>query len=499
MTTLSSQQSAVINYIENGKSSAVVEAVAGAGKTYTLIEILKTIKDKKVLFCAFSAAIAAEIKDRIQPFGFDNCKVSTVHSFGLASYRRFQTRLKTWEFKLNDIAREDFRGEFYDIQGFAVAAADMAKQVGIGPLQNIDNDAVWFEMCEHFNLFDSLPEKYSSDRGIDAARYLLNQSNQVRDIVDYSDMIYLPILHKCRTEQFDYILLDEAQDTNPTRRALVKMALKPQGRLIAVGDPHQAIFGFTGADSDALDRIKQDFNAVTLPLSVTYRCPKNVVEVANRWVSHIEAHESAPDGIVDSCELQDIAKLASKDDAVICRLTKPLVELAYSLLRQNVACKVEGRKIGEGLINICKKWKTVKTVGQLQAKVEEWAQREITKHKAKGNDSRCQNIEDQAQTLGVFIAQCDDSDPVSILIGKIQALFGDTKNSKQNVLTLSTIHRTKGREWDRVFCLGMDTYSPSKWARQAWEMEQEDNLCYVQVTRAKKHLTMVTVPPKQRD
>jgi len=44
--------------------------------------------------------------------------------------------------------------------------------------------------------------------------------------------------------------------------------------------------------------------------------------------------------------------------------------------------------------------------------------------------------------------------------------------------------------------LGMDRYSPSKWAKQAWELVQEDNLCYVQVTRAKSHLTLVNVPAK---
>jgi superfamily I DNA/RNA helicase len=314
--------------------------------------------------------------------------------------------------------------------------------------------------------------------------------------VDYSDMIYLPILKNLRIWQYDNILLDEAQDTNSTRRALVKMMLKPSGRLFAVGDPCQAIYGFTGADSQALDNIRSDFNAETLPLTVTYRCPKSIVQVANRWVDHIQAHESAPDGVVDSCELQEVAKLATAQDAIICRNTKPLVELAYNLIRNSVACKVEGRSIGEGLIKLAERWKTAKTVGELQAKIQVWAENEIAKHKAKGNDSRCQVVEDQAETLGVFIMQCEDSDPISVLIGKIRSLFGDTEQGAQRVLTLSTIHKSKGREWDRVFVLGMDRYSPSKWARQAWELVQEDNLCYVQVTRAKSHLTLVNVPAK---
>lgn len=497
MATLSPQQIAVLEYILTGHGSAVIEAVAGAGKTFTLIEILKAIKNSDVLFCAFNKAIANEITDRIDPIGID-CKVSTIHALGFAAYRNIQKRVKVDGFKLNNIAKSEFTGEYADLQSFAIAATDMAKQVGLGVLKDENNDNNWYEMCEHFSLFDSLPDKYTTDRGIDAARYLLNASNNLMNIVDFSDMIYMPILKKARVQQYDYILLDEAQDTNSTRRALVKMMLKPQGRLIAVGDPHQAIYGFTGADSDSLAMIKEEFNAVTLPLSVTFRCPKSIVTVANQWVNHIEAHDSAPEGIVDSCDYQDIAKVATKDDAIICRLTKPLVELAYNLLRQNVACKVEGRKIGEGLVNICKKWKGVKNVAELQVKVENWAEREITKHKAKGNDSRCQNIEDQAETLYIFMAQCEESDPVSTLIGKIQALFTETKE-RQNVLILSTIHRSKGREWNRVFALGMETYSPSKWARKAWELEQEDNLCYVQVTRAKKQLTLVNASQKNRE
>jgi superfamily I DNA/RNA helicase len=210
--------------------------------------------------------------------------------------------------------------------------------------------------------------------------------------------------------------------------------------------------------------------------------------------SKLQAAESAPEGIVDSCELQDLAKIVTQNDAVLCRNTKPLVELAYNFIRNSIACKVEGRKIGEGLITLATRWKSVKTVGELSARLDQWATNEIAKHKAKGNDSRCQVVEDQAETLGVFIMQCEDSDPISTLVSKINDLFADTENFTQSILTLSTIHKAKGREWNRVFALGMSTYSPSKWAKQSWELVQEDNLQYVQVTRAKQHLTLVNVP-----
>ena len=492
---LSPQQTAAVKFVSDSRANLVLEAVAGAGKTTTLVEMVNATKGS-VAFCAFNKAISLEIDAKIAPLNLgDRVKVGTLHSFGFGAVRRAYSRVKVDGYKMRELARREFNGEYEHLRQFAQSAATMAKECGIGATME-DNFDNWMWMLNHYNLVDSLPDKVTEQQGIDAAQYLLGVSNSLTQIVDYSDMIYLPILNRLKIWQYDNILLDEAQDTNSTRRALVKMMLKPQGRLFAVGDPCQAIYGFTGADSQALDNIRSDFNAETLPLTVTYRCPKSIVSVANRWVDHIQAHEDAPDGVVDSCELQDIAKLATAQDAIICRNTKPLVELAYNLIRNSVACKVEGRSIGEGLIKLAERWKSAKTVGELQAKIEAWAENEITKHKTKGNDSRCQIIEDQAETLGVFMMQCEESDPISVLVSKIRSLFGDTESGQQKVLTLSTIHKAKGREWDRVFALGMDRYSPSKWARQAWELIQEDNLCYVQVTRAKSHLTLVNVPAK---
>jgi superfamily I DNA/RNA helicase len=489
---LSTQQIAAIAAAAAGRYT-VIEAVAGAGKTTTLIEIMKGCHGS-VAFCAFNKSISTEIEYKISPLNLPNVKVGTLHSFGFSAIRRSVASVKVDANKLRQIARQEFTGEFENLLPFVVPAAAMAKECGIGAVvpDSVDN---WAAMFDHHNLWESLPENVTNDRAIDAAQYLLNCSNQVKNFIDFSDMIYLPILYKMRIWQYDNILLDEAQDTNVTRRALVKMMLKSGGKLIAVGDPHQAIYGFTGADSQALDNIKQ-FGAVTVPLSVTFRCPKSIVKVANRWVDHIEAAESAPEGVVDSCELSQISTLAGPQDAVICRNTKPLVELAYNLIRNSVACKVEGRSIGEGLIRLATRWKTVKNVGQLADKLDAWQENEITKHKTKGNDSRCQVIEDQAETLRVFIDQCDYSDPISVLVSKISAIFTDTKDGEQRILILTTIHKAKGKEWDRVFALGMDRYSPSKYSRQAWELQQEDNLCYVQVTRAKHHLTMVNVPAK---
>jgi DNA helicase II / ATP-dependent DNA helicase PcrA len=491
---LSSQQTAAIDFIKNSNKSLILSAVAGAGKTSTLLAMLEATEGS-VAFCAFNKSIAKEIEFKVNQQNINkDVKVGTVHSFGFGAIRRSISRVNVDGNKIQTIVRDNFNNEESNMQTFLISAVAMAKEVGIRACVN-DNYNTWIQMFDHYDLWNSLPLDVNTDKAIGLCQDVLDISNKTLNVVDFSDMIYLPILKKMRIWKYSNIFLDEAQDTNATRRALVKMMLAPKGRLIAVGDPHQAIYGFTGADSNALDLIQKEFKAKELPLSVTFRCPKNVVKEAQKYVQHIESHPDSADGIVDECNLQDLPNLVTQDDAIICRNTKPLVEVAYNLIRNKIPCKVEGRKIGEGLIKLATRWK-VKTVGTLINKLEAYKEKEIEKYKKKENESMCQVIEDQVETLAVFIDQCKVDDPISTLISKIQELFDDTENKK--ILVLSTIHRSKGREWNRVFALGINHYSPSKYAKKDWELIQENNLLYVLVTRAKNHLTKVNVSETQK-
>jgi superfamily I DNA/RNA helicase len=481
MIILSSEQELAREAARLQNQNLIIEAVAGAGKTFTLIEILKVLSGE-VAFTAYNKDIATEIQQRIAPLNLDNVNVGTIHSMGFGAIRRAIKNVKVDGNKLSKLAKDEFYGDYENLREIAIKGAELAKQVMPKTHQE------WQKMFDHYNAWDIVPEDINSDTAIDAAQYLLNVSNNSRNVVDFSDMIYMPIQFNLRIWQYDVILLDEAQDTNRARREIIKKMLKPNGILIAVGDPHQAIYGFTGADNNSLNIIKEEFNAKILRLSTTYRCPKKIVEYAQQWVSHIQSHESSPEGVLDFCGIKDMNVMPN--DAILCRNTRPLIEVAYSLIRKKIPCKVEGRKIGEGLIKLINRWKSSKTVGKLEEKLEEWAEREIKKNKDKERFSVCQDIEDRFQTIKVFIEQCDEADDLTVLTQKIRNLFEDNTSG---CVILSTIHKAKGREWNHVFALGMNKYSPSKWARNEWEIEQERNLCYVQVTRAKQHLTIVDV------
>ena len=491
---LSKQQLAAVDAIKNGRQSIILSAVAGAGKTSTLIEMLNAT-DGSVAFCAFNKPIADEIQNRIEQKNINkNVRVGTVHSFGFGAVRRAFPNVALDDHKLRNIANEKFRGKHLSLKEFVISSVRLAKETGIGAVVE-DTHKNWFDLFDRYNLWDLIPKEFTDDNAVVASQFLLKKSNETKDVIDFSDMIYIPILHNLKVWQYDYVFLDEAQDTNATRRKLIRMMLKPNGQLVAVGDVHQAIYGFTGADHNSLNLIQEEFCAKELPLSVTFRCPKNVVKVAKKYVDHIESHSNSPDGIVDECTIQELPNLVTQYDAIICRNTKPLIEVAYDLIRKKIPCKVEGRSIGEGLVKLATKWKC-RNVQQLTHKLNEYKENEIKKHKEKDNLQLCQMIEDQVESLYVFIDQCYLSDSITTLTDKIKEIFDDTQDKQ--ILVLSTIHKSKGREFPRVFVLGMDAYSPSKWAKKDWELQQETNLVYVQVTRAMNHLTMVNVNQEEK-
>jgi DNA helicase-2/ATP-dependent DNA helicase PcrA len=494
----SPQQQGFFDWVSDGEGNALVEAVAGAGKTTTIVKALDLMSGY-VFLGAYNSKMAKELKERVA--GRKGVFASTFHSAGYKQLRftygqRHALRVDATKVAeiVNDIiqgGREDLR----ELAGAVVGIVSMAKQRGFGamgvPLAQI-TDAAWLEMIAHFGLDENLPENARMDQVVAMSRAVLNRSNLNLEVIDYDDMVYLPLQRDLRMLQNDWVLIDEAQDTNPTRRALAKKMLKPGGRLVAVGDPHQAIFGFTGADNDSLSIIEREFNCARMPLTVTYRCPKAVVEHARNWVSHITAHETAPEGEVLTMDYDaDFFADVQAGDAVLCRQNKYLVRAFFQFVRDGKAAKIEGRAVGQGLSALAGKWK-IKTLDALADRLESYRRKEIEKAIKNKQEQRADQIDDQVETLFVLIerAKATGVDTVEGLRAMIDGMFADDV-SGMNMIVLCSAHRSKGLEWNRVFLLGRDELMPSPFARQAWQAEQERNLIYVAVTRAKQTLVEV--------
>lgn len=475
----SPQQQAFFDWIIEGQGSCVLEAVAGAGKTTTLLAALELIRGR-CYFGAYNKKIAEEIKARA-PMR-QGLFIGTMHSAGFKAWARATSSVNVNDKKVLHIYREQgFPG---DLENAVVQLVSLAKQRAFGIVTKVTQEA-WLDTIDHHNV-----ETLDQDATVIelAEKVLKISTSQDSQIIDFDDMIYAPLLHGARVFEHDWVFIDEAQDTNAARRALALRMLTRGGRLVAVGDRHQAIYGFTGADANALDLIASAVNAQRLPLTVTYRCPKSVVAYAQQWVSHIQAHESAPDGVVSKLDPnKGIDEVAQVGDAILCRFTRPLVELAYDLISKGRPAKIEGRDIGEGLKTLARRWK-VKTLDALIKKLEAYREREAAKFRAKERESQAAAVEDKVDCLLLLVNRALAADTgIPGLLNEIDSIFSDEGTSSNRII-LSTIHKAKGREWERVFWLQT---GPSSWARKDWEIEQEKNLCYVAATRAKRELILL--------
>lgn len=489
------QQTNVFNWIKEGTGSAQVEAVAGSGKTTTLIKALELMFGT-IFFGSFNKKIAEEIAARApKKQGLD---ISTMHSVGFGFWRRVASKVKVNNNKCRDIFRTASQKhiEYKRFESVVLKLVSFAKQNAVGVDLSMDQKSTWMDIIDRFDL-----ETFDEDTGVDNACLVIKLARKVlqasidQDMVevDFDDMIYAPLIHNIKVYQYDWVLIDEAQDTNRARRLLAIKMMKPNGRLLSVGDSRQAIYAFAGADADAFELIATETNAIKLPLNMTYRCPKSVVAYAQQWVSHIKAADNAPEGVVSTGEIENLIQLAKPGDAVLCRFNAPLLKNVYKFIAAGIPAKVEGRQIGEGLKNLANRWK-VKSLQALLDRLDAYVEREVKKFEEKEQQSKISDLNDKVECLRVIInrvraVDANTKNPTDRVCSEIDAIFVDDANA--SVVIFSSIHRSKGREFHKVIWLQT---GPSPYAKKPADIIQEENLCYVAATRAKHELCLVTIP-----
>ena len=493
---LTAQQAAFVAAVVDGAGHLCLRARAGTGKTSTILATvlpyLERFPAHEIVICAFGKAVQTEIAGKLKKLGVDwkRCAATTTHALGFGLLRQTFKDVKVDNNKVRDILRAQNDRVFDTFFGAISELVHLAKLDGFGFFDDaqIGDTHAWYAMADHYGI-NGFDDPTSMDKVVEAAQHVYRCSLEQTEIVDFDDMVLFPLVHDLRVRYGkDLIFLDEAQDTSRARRALVKKFLKPTGRLVVVGDDRQAIMGFAGASANALDELIEELQATVLPLTMTWRCPKAVVALAQRYVPDIQAADTAIEGVVTT--VTELPAELLPTDAILCRNTAPLVEQAYALIRRGVACKVEGREIGAGLLRLVDRWKTVKTITAFLDKLEDWQARECQKAVAKGKDEKVQEIVDRCDTVRVICRavqdrQQHDLDSVRAFINN---LFADNVTG---VLTLATYHRSKGREWPRVILVEHATRCPSPYAKQAWQLKQESNLAYVAITRAQRELVFV--------
>ena len=485
--TPSRYQQAIFDFVSKGKGSAIVSAVAGSGKTTTIVKAVSLIpKSQKVLMLAFNKTIADELNQRIN---LPNVDVKTFHACGLAAYKSSYPKCTINSNKLFSIIDSVTAGmnlSFMQKQDLKHVSklVRLAKSMGIGTeiLENSDDN--WIALAHHHDIGES--DGFDVRSVLSICKSVLKISNENNKVIDFDDMIYLPVQMNLRFKKYDWVFVDEAQDTSQTQRWILKSLITEKSRLIAVGDSCQAIYGFRGADSTSIRSIGYDFEAITLPLSISYRCAKSIVEEAKKSVTHIEASETAEEGSVSYLDRYSISDFKNSD-AILCRNVAPLVKMAYGLISRGIPANMMGRDIGSGLTALIKNLRAKDTV-ELTEKLSAWETKEnLRLSKEKNSESLLESMQDKIECIRLFLSQ-NVTGKVFDLIKETESFFTDDVNGN---LTLATVHRSKGLEFEKVFILDRNRFNP-KWANKDWMIEQEKNLVYVAVTRAKRDLVYIS-------
>ena len=491
----------IFDAVEHGDENIAINAVAGSGKTTTIVSACKRLNasERDVIFLAFNKLIVEELKTKLRDYAY----VSTLHAFGFSILKRLYNQPKygmyikvdSWKyqkyvrqnvFSLSRIITPDT--DAAKVFGFACNVDKLYALARINLIEHSEND-----LSQLRNLVDEHNLLLLFDE-VEVVNILLADAYKMpKDwTIDYTDMIVLPLFHKEYIPTYKYVFIDECQDLSRAQRELMLCAAK-NGRFIAVGDRNQAINGFAGADCSSFDKIADQPNTIELPLSVNYRCGTNMIKLAQEIVPQIKAHDGAIKGEV--FHVKQLTKdLFKPNDMVLCRTSAPLVGLCMKLIENGITAVVKGKDIGQDLKNLIENANT-KDIKALLAYLEEEKQKciNIIKEQRKCDDAAAKNaakyinLEDRCKCIeNICMYSIENTTQLKSYINKI---FSD--ENIENAVMLSTAHKSKGLEANRVMIL-LPNKLPLKYPQQQkWQEIQEMNLKYVALTRARKELIFV--------
>lgn len=480
MDRWSQYQTDFFEAVENQRHNLVLRAYAGTGKTTTVVEGVNRVGNRKrVLAMAFNNEIKDELQRRLP-----GKEVRTISSCGKMALHRAFGNFKVDENRTHAFAAEAAtqRGWFVHENGerrpryvgSICRLVEAAKNAGLGS-EDLNGVLVLCYEKELDNLLVT-PEELTA-----AACQVLEDCEEFGGSIDFADMAWLPYRLKLTPRSHDVVVIDEAQDLNEPQLYLVKAMMRTSGRVLAVGDPNQAIYQFRGAGKGMFEHLAEELcpNGTGLyPLPITYRCSRSVVDFARQLVPDYEAAPNAPAGSVTRLDRAKLLDKARPGDVVISRSNAPLAALLRDCIRANIPAVIRGRDYGEALIAMIRRFDPT-TVEQLTRQAEDFAAKETQRAARIDNPRVAARAVDRVNTLLAF---CEGARSVEEVAATIQRYFSNTTGEGR--LLLTTTHKAKGLEWDNVYLLNQ-TY------RGGIGSDEAKNLYYVAITRARTNLVLV--------
>ena len=490
--TPSEYQKTIFKFFAEGVGNVVINAKAGSSKTTTAVMSLDYIPETKtVLFLAFNKSIATELQNRL--VDKPNVTALTFHSLGYRILLENLGRIQLEEYKYKTYLLKNFRdlsesvfGKLEDKNRFLKNCDELTNLARYNKCQTAEEIG---DVAEKYNIIPLGDEVYVVEK-------LLKWGKEHTDTIDYTDMEWLPYELGLNTYKYkyDWIIIDEAQDTSPIRQELFKKCFKRGTRFAAIGDKDQAINAWCGSDSSAFEHFLKEADTIKLDLPISYRCPKKVIELLQTLVPDIQAAPNAIEGEVN----YDVSPYKAKSgDMVVCRNSLPLTVLYTWYIEKNIKAYIKGSDIGKGLISMLKNTDATtvgcdfKTDGAIP-RLYKGAIKSVNKMVKEGltvEDAVCtekfRRLYDSIKTIEVLANGTTDLEYLKARINKI------FKDENSDGICLTTVHKAKGLEADNVFVL-CPSLMPSSLATKPWEIESEHNIQYVAFSRPKKTLNFVS-------
>lgn len=501
----SDQQEKIWEFMKTGTGHAIVHACPGTGKTFSTVQGCARIDTNyiSVIYFAFNKNIRDEMLTKA-PKGVT---VRGLNQFGHQIVTKAFKGAKFDDNKYYKMYNQMFPASTPEETKVQIYGAFKAKElVNLCQSYYIDGTNE-DELFEIINKHDVRLPQVLSKKIVDAIPDMLEAGKSPKTVngktvfsFTYGDQLWLPVVLDLPTPQFDMICIDEAQDLNLIQHHLVMKAMHDNTRVIVVGDENQAIYAFRGADADSMktmsDLLVERGGTVShFPLTKTFRCGKKIVDVAKQYVPEIEANDTNPDGAVSNINLEMSMDELDLGDMVLCRMNAPLVKLGYRLMRKHKKVRFVGKPFGEQIVGLVEGLEPV-DINDLHNKINNYEDKEMAKLEEKRlNGAKVElkiaDLSDKIDCIRVFLSNYEVSnfisgkdDSISDLLKALRDFYlSDSFDT--DAITLSSIHRAKGTERDRVFYL-MPDISFKELTPE--EEKQEQNLKFVAVTRAKNHL-----------
>ena len=542
------QQDILDFFLNNPQSNMLVNALAGSGKSTTACMLSEHSKTSD-LYIAFNASVVEEFKKKIKN---PKTKVMTMHSLaysimlynveqeskdsgekpkGFGSQRSKRT-VSLDNFKPHKILDEEITKRYGRYIEFAkrvflkdnyvnlynlcrLTLTDMSSNKDVSRL--IDDHVLFLYYGDEGYSAPDISEITSTLKILDTKS---RQQFETQGVIDFTDMLWITF-NKLKYDNWEVpywalytnIYCDEVQDFSNIQLNFLKFIKRTKGRYVFIGDFHQAIYNFAGANAQAFNQIPKMFAPVeTFDLPICYRCAKSHLSRVNReYGIPILPCDDAPMGFVKTIDKSKISEYAKAGDMVISRKNKWIAEVVLDLARNGTPIFIEDKEMVGAIKRqiLSSKCTSVGTLEKfLQKVISNYNKKlfEIVSKNARDGrheeehleavaeaNSKIDNTSFLLEILKGYLENHASSDSVSKFSNFIDKLLNTTPSP--NCVRLCSIHKAKGLEATNVFVLNEAKINYD--FRNSKEQNiQEKNLSYIATTRAKEGLYLVKEPSK---